>query len=341
MPSSTSSSSDRIPDAPYMSQWFVTIAVFLLCIAIYECYWRYRGFGPDIADTKDFWCQSRNNVYGASPRGVLVIAGLSRAHIGLVPAVIETEIPELEVVQLAIDGTSPWNVVSDLCRDEKFNGILLVSTIYGLDTEMPPDLALEYIDHYHRRFAPFRFVDRRLNTAIGARLQSGMGIFSASLSFPRLANSRFHMKSQYVTMLADRYRPAHYRERMTPEELSRYREYRVQRATRDTRRVDRQDFEIGMSRLRGMNEELLSRGGKMVMVRMPTTAEHWEADQQRAPKDLFWDRITRLSGVPTIHFADYEFLRSFDCPDTSHLDASDAPEFTRKLVSVLLAESGT
>jgi hypothetical protein len=340
VPLSTSSSSDRIPDAPYVSQWFVTVAVFLLCVIIGECYWRYRGFSPDVADTKDFWCQCRNNVYGTSPRSVLVIAGLSRAHIGLVPSVMETEIPELKVVQLAIDGTSPWNVVYDLCRDDQFNGILLLSTIFGLGTETPPDRELEYIDHYHRRFAPCRFVDRRINTAIGVRLQSRMDIFSASLSFPRLANGRFHIRPQYVTMLANRYRPAYYRERMTPEELSRYRKYRVQRATRETRRVDRKDFEIGMSRLRGMNEELLSRGGKMVMVRMPTTAEHWEADQKRAPKDLFWDRVTRLSGVPTIHFSDYEILRSFDCPDTSHLDASDAPEFTRRLVSVLLDELG-
>jgi hypothetical protein len=324
-----------------MLHWIITVTAFLLWITLSEHYWRRQGFCPSVSDTKEFWCQSRSNVYGTGPRRVLVIAGKSRAQLGLVPEVIETEMPGIKVIQLTIDGTSPWNVVADLCRDEGFNGILLVSDLNSSMKKVSVpnvDRASEYLTYYYRNFAPDGFVDKRLNTAIGGRLQSGMAILSADLSFQTLCGSGFHVKPPYIAMLANRYRPARYLEGMAPEELTRHRELRVQSATRDTRLFSQRQFEIGMGSLQEMHETLLRRGGEMVMVRMPTTAEHWEADQKRAPKFLFWDRITGLSGVPTIHFADYEVLRSFDCPDTSHLDASDAPEFTRRLVHVLRAK---
>jgi hypothetical protein len=63
-------------------------------------------------------------------------------------------------------------------------------------------------------------------------------------------------------------------------------------------------------------------------------------DQLRAPKAEYWDRIETLSGIPTIHFADYPELASFDCPDNSHIDATDALEFTRRLIPIVKSKLG-
>jgi hypothetical protein len=64
---------------------------------------------------------------------------------------------------------------------------------------------------------------------------------------------------------------------------------------------------------------------------MPTCGKHWEFDQNRYPKDKYWDKIQPITGASVIHFLDVPSLSNFDCPDTSHLDARDAPVFTQRL----------
>jgi hypothetical protein len=81
---------------------------------------------------------------------------------------------------------------------------------------------------------------------------------------------------------------------------------------------------------------LRARGSEVVFVRFPTEAEHWEVDESQFPKSLYWDRIARLTGAMTLHFRDVEGLSLFRCPDTSHLDQRDTPEFTNILLDELV-----
>ena len=53
------------------------------------------------------------------------------------------------------------------------------------------------------------------------------------------------------------------------------------------------------------------------------------------PKSQYWDRIADLTGALTIHFQDYRSLSHFECPDLTHLDATDAQDFTKSLVGIL------
>ncbi|OIO39606.1 MAG: hypothetical protein AUJ71_00290 [Candidatus Omnitrophica bacterium CG1_02_49_16] len=59
---------------------------------------------------------------------------------------------------------------------------------------------------------------------------------------------------------------------------------------------------------------------------MPTNDESWRFDEATCPKRI-WDQIQGWSGILTIHFKDDPILDSFKCPETSHLDAADAPFF--------------
>jgi len=68
---------------------------------------------------------------------------------------------------------------------------------------------------------------------------------------------------------------------------------------------------------------------------MPSSDEMWRYEQAQFPKEQFWDQIFKWSGVPTIHFKDDKNLSSFDCPDTSHLDAEDAVIFTRYMINIV------
>jgi hypothetical protein len=80
------------------------------------------------------------------------------------------------------------------------------------------------------------------------------------------------------------------------------------------------------------------RGGKVVFLRLPVTGPLVEREEQLAPRVATWDRLLREnSTVPAIHFAEHPDLKSFDCPEWSHLSAADSVEFTRRLVPHLQA----
>ena len=79
------------------------------------------------------------------------------------------------------------------------------------------------------------------------------------------------------------------------------------------------------------------RGGKVVFLRLPVTGPLVEREEKLAPRAATWDRLVRENKVPAIHFAEHLELRSFECPEWSHLSAADSVEFTRRLVPHLKA----
>jgi hypothetical protein len=60
-------------------------------------------------------------------------------------------------------------------------------------------------------------------------------------------------------------------------------------------------------------------------------------EEKLAPRVATWDRLVRENDVPVIHFAEHAELRAFECPEWSHLSATDSVEFTRRLVPHLQA----
>ena len=78
--------------------------------------------------------------------------------------------------------------------------------------------------------------------------------------------------------------------------------------------------------------KLRARGGRIVFIRFPMSGELKKLESQATPRVGPWDRIIRETGAPGIYFEDYPELASFDCPEWSHLSASDSVEFTKRLV---------
>ncbi len=79
-------------------------------------------------------------------------------------------------------------------------------------------------------------------------------------------------------------------------------------------------------------DKLRARGGKVVLVRFPVTAELKKLEDAQTPRAQTWDPLLQLTGAPGIYFEDYPELASFDCPEWSHLSAGDSVEFTKRLV---------
>ena len=79
-------------------------------------------------------------------------------------------------------------------------------------------------------------------------------------------------------------------------------------------------------------KKLQARGGKIVFIRFPMTADLKELETRATPRAGPWTRIINESGAPGIYFEDYPELASFDCPEWSHLSAPDSVEFSKRLV---------
>jgi len=73
-----------------------------------------------------------------------------------------------------------------------------------------------------------------------------------------------------------------------------------------------------------------------VFIRLITTEKHWELDEERYPKNHYWDKFSSVTNAVTLHFMDVPSLQEFTCPDTSHLDYRDAPRYTLNLAEELV-----
>ena len=104
--------------------------IVLLAIAGWEFYLRKQGNAVSYDDMKELWADKRAMVYEPSDKATVFI-GSSRNKFDLDVKTWEKMTGE-KVVQLAIEGTCPLPVLSDLANDPKFKGKLMIDVTEGL-----------------------------------------------------------------------------------------------------------------------------------------------------------------------------------------------------------------
>lgn len=248
---------------------------------------------------------------------------------------MESVLTEFRVKHLAIEATPAFGVVEDLCTDPGFNGVILwdaVAQNLSPTRSRGVERGNRYADFFHEEYRSMASLDKDINSLIAAHLQKNLVTLSVPLKFPKCFRSR----PQQMSTRFDRYRPTQYLAITTLAEREELGKQFVESERLSLRDFDPRAFDedIG-SHLGRLSEQARAKGGDLILVRMPTTGECWAISDSAVPKERFWDRIHDLSGVTTIHFRDYPELRGFGCPDGSHLDATDAPEFTRRLALIL------
>lgn len=339
MPSSTSSSNkkpmfaakDRVPQSICLWEAVLAVSLFFAALSAIEVFLRLWGLNPSVSDSKQLWSMHRARAAGEQ---VIVISGASRSLLGIDPSVLKKAFPGWRVVHLGIDGTLPFAVFEDLAFDPAFRGILLGEfSNAGL---LPPwqNMAEPWVRYYRNRYQSFANIDYRINQSVQVFLQTRWVVFSPAMNLTSILKVGPYRSYQH--MRADRFRPAHYRSRMEPHVLERHRAQRLKRAQELLENAHREATpelmrEVVDGPLHAMARSLESRGGKIILVRMPTTGAIWELNESYFPRRDYWDFIQPTTGIPTIHFRDDPVMRMFDCPDLSHLDAEDAPHFTRRL----------
>jgi hypothetical protein len=87
-----------------------------------------------------------------------------------------------------------------------------------------------------------------------------------------------------------------------------------------------------------MLDQFKARGGKVILVRCPSQAMFYGAENGGFPRDKYWDALLDAADVPGYHFEDYEFMNRYTLPEWSHLSAPDARQFTTDFVRQLKAD---
>jgi hypothetical protein len=285
-------------------------------------------------DDKALWASERARVYGDCCDKVVVLLGDCRTQLGLVPSALEAELPGYRAVHLAVEETSPVAALRDLAEDPRFAG----TVICGLNARLLcKDLwqgQQPFVDYYHNEHS----LNQKLNRLMATAVQRHLTVAHPFLRFDdlvvHLVKQRRLPAPYYIETHADRSRLADY----SGVDLQAHTAWAVGRAqwlcaNRVLPALPKWLYDL--EELESSVEAIQARGGRVIFVRFPTTAEHLRYDEWMFPKRRYWDAFADKTAAECIHFADVPALATFQCPDSSHLDRTDAPRFTRALAQTL------
>ncbi len=213
MPSFTSNSNSRIPEAPQWRMMALSMFILFLLLAGFESYFRSRGFEPSIPDSEVLWAYHRARAADDNGKQKIAVIGTSRAQNGLDPKVIESELNG-DVIFLPLFASSPYEALWDLLNDDRFKGTIICDMLPGylLPDAMPGHIG-EKVSHYHNEYEKSTL--RRLYTRFilhpSLSINANLVILHPSFNVGTMAQCLIGTKSWdslfAVKMNRSRYRP--------------------------------------------------------------------------------------------------------------------------------------
>ena len=356
MPSSTSSSSQRLPRLRWRAVLIGGLAIFAAFVGVMELRLAARGFRPSVVDSASLWGvqRARADALGAH---ALILVGASRMLLDVDVATLRRH-TGMEPVQLAVDGSSFVPVLQGLAADPNIDGTVLVDLAENV-LALPPkyDAAYAYEEAFERdgraaALPDFNSTEADLSDLLHAHLRSyADGTRPLTALVARILPAR--PTRQYLRTLPDREIEADYAQAPMPDMYY----FRVMRNLGETlpmagvsygqldvelmhkidalQPLDNTLFLQSLPTMRGLVDAIRSHGGRVLFALLPTSGDVRAIDDKRFPRELFWDRFVAAVPAPAVNFEDVPALRHFFCPDGSHLDYHDRGRFTAALIAAL------
>jgi hypothetical protein len=340
MPSSTSSFERPVPALPWGR---ILVAVVLAVAALtagWELYWRQVGFVTrDYVDTPSLWAMQRRRATG--DRTVLI--GSSRMYFDINLRAWAEATDGRRPIQLALVGTSPRGILTELANDSTVRGLVVVGVTPGIffrtrrgylgdfperaARESPSEWLGQRLFMRLERVFAFPDWDTQLGTILERQplpLREGMSLSRAVRKVSRTRadrqawlEPRILSDSAYRQLVRDIWMDRNDGSRgappLSPDSVT----VLIAELDRDIRRIR-------------------ARGGDVALVRFPSSGRFLESEQRGFPRERSWDRLARELDLVAIHYEDYPALSGYDTPEWSHLSREDAERFTRALVPILL-----
>ena len=328
----------------------LTLVIVACTVFGYELYLRSQGHKVDYDDGPPLWADKRAKVYGPTDKTIVFI-GSSRIKYDLDRPTWK-KLTKVHPVQLAMEGSCPRPVLTDLANDPNFKGHLVIDVTEGLFFNAAPpfmETPNENIKYYYDRTpaqrasfvlnrvleSQFVFLDKdfeSINARLDAlQLHSRPGVFmmpTFPMNFKRNTFGRqAYMTDSFVQNEAER------------NQVKGIWAFFATMA-KSAPPMPPQAFEAMFQSVKADIHKIKARGGQVVFVRTPSSGPYWQGEQMGFPRDKFWDRLLKETHCPGIHFMDYPVIAHFDCPEFSHLKKSDASLFTKEFFQLLCQQPG-
>jgi hypothetical protein len=325
----------------------------VLMLTLWERHVRTLGYEPDYDDTTSLWVQARQQAASARPEQ-LVLVGDSRTLFDLDLDLLQRAGRGPRPIQLATVGSNPVVILADLGKDPGYAGTTLVGVAPPLFAAGggPP---ISGPQRYLRKYQSWSPADA----------------WEHALSLPLQEHLAFIQQDDLTLSQLIEQLPLPRREgAFTPELPPHFSQLDLDRRTRMTERAERDPllmrriqqiwpplfsgppkpavfsqaawqkiledgWRANLQQAKAAVTAIRARGGNVFFVRHPSSGELRALEDRITPRAQFWDRLLQETGAQGIYDQDYPELSGFECPEWSHLSASDSVEYTRRLSTIL------
>lgn len=316
----------------------------------WELHWRGQGFPISYNDDESLWASKRRLVYDTSPAGPVFI-GASRIKFDLDQPTWR-RCTGRQPVQLALVGTSPRPVLTDLANDPRFRGTVVVDVVEGIffspAGSRQEKRALDRLRAYPK-WSLAQQLSFRLNRALESKLvfldedRLTLDAFLNNLELP--SRPKVFMMPLFPPKFT--FNDFDRQTRMSPAFVAdtamqgQMRHVWMKLGATSGKHGDGGDTLTALIQsVKQSVDRIRARGGRVVFVRCPSDGPFWAAEQQGYPRAQYWNRLLADTHTPGVHFADYPALARFHCPEWSHLTPADAATFTAALIPILEQQTG-
>jgi hypothetical protein len=305
-------------------------------VGAWEVYWRTQWHvAGDFKDSRGLWADQRRRATGEAT----VIIGSSRALFGLDLDVWE-ESGHGRPIQLALPGTSPRMFLTDLAEDESFRGLLIVDVMSPAFFGRRGGRNEDVLPYYHHE-TPSERIDHALTTPlerafafIDEQTRPKRMLFLAP--FPTRPGQPPRLDPHKLTNVGIDRNSELWSRVMEDESYRENAKVIWTHLWQFSRAPNEEQLTALIAETRRDIERIRARGGEVVFIRMPY-AGVYAGEDERFPRDRFWDRLVRETDTIGIAWQDYAELQGYHLPEWSHLAPREGERYTRALTEILYA----
>ena len=343
-----------VPAIRWSGAAMLAVVVAAIGLGAWEAYWRVgQQVVPSYRNSDGQWAEARRRVDRSEPNATVFI-GSSRTQFDI-DLDVWRELTGVHGVQLALEGSNPLPILTDLADDEDFRGLLIVGITPPLVLMPGIGAREEALEHYYKE-SPSEWIGTKLSYPLErtfAFYNPGFALFDVldrQAWWPQRSGVPVEPPAVLKIENMRRDRQADMWDRVEDDPdynaivTSTWQAIIENLPPPPPEDVARAAFEELLASVARDVQKIRARGGEVVFIRPPSSGWFRDIERQMTPRERVWEPIVASAGAVGVHFEDYPELTDVKTPEWSHISSRDKARWTRALVDILkqrMAEAGT